>query len=81
MLPLTPLFEQWHLVSLKGVRGATAEQLDKVLAPHGVVAQLHNDTQSAYQQLQQGLQSDELLVVFGSFITVSAVLSCHQEAK
>ena len=81
LLPLTPLFEQWHLVSLKGVRGATAEQLDKVLAPHGVVTQLHDDTQSAYQQLQQGLQNDELLVVFGSFITVSAVLSCHQEAK
>ncbi|HEY0921485.1 bifunctional tetrahydrofolate synthase/dihydrofolate synthase [Rheinheimera pacifica] len=81
LLPLTPLFEQWHLVSLKGVRGATAEQLDKVLAAHGVVTQLHEDTQSAYQQLQQRLQSDELLVVFGSFITVSAVLSCHQEAK
>ncbi|MDR6984661.1 dihydrofolate synthase/folylpolyglutamate synthase [Rheinheimera pacifica] len=81
LLPLTPLFEQWHLVSLKGVRGATAEQLDKVLALHGVVTQLHEDTQSAYQQLQQRLQSDELLVVFGSFITVSAVLSCHQEAK
>ncbi|WP_240223357.1 bifunctional tetrahydrofolate synthase/dihydrofolate synthase [Rheinheimera hassiensis] len=81
LLPLTPLFEQWHLVSLKGVRGATAEQLDKVLAPHGVVTQLHDDTQSTYQQLQQRLQNDELLVVFGSFITVSAVLSCHQEAK
>lgn len=81
LLPLTPLFEQWHLVSLKGVRGATAEQLNQVLAPQGVLTQLHEDTQSAYQQLQQELQSDELLVVFGSFITVSAVLSCHQEAK
>ena len=50
LLPLTPLFEQWHLVSLKGVRGATAEQLNQVLAPQGVLTQLHEDTQSAFQK-------------------------------
>lgn len=81
LLPLTPLFEQWHLVSLTGARGATAEHLDKLLIPFEVVTQQHDDIQLAYQHLRQGLQDDELLVVFGSFITVSAVLSCHQEAK
>jgi dihydrofolate synthase / folylpolyglutamate synthase len=81
LLPLTPLFDQWHLVSLGGARGATAQQLADKLADVASNVQLHDDIQAAYQDISRALQPDELLVVFGSFFTVSAVLAGHQEAK
>ncbi|MEO3878516.1 bifunctional tetrahydrofolate synthase/dihydrofolate synthase [Rheinheimera fenheensis] len=79
--PLTPLFDQWHLVSLSGPRGATAQQLAQMLAEVPTELQLHDDVQQAYQQVVAAMQADELLVVFGSFFTVSAVLAGLQEAK
>lgn len=80
--PLTALFDQWHLVSLTGTRGATARQLAEVLESSTAEIQLHNDVTIAYHQVRAQLQKDELLVVFGSFITVSAVLAGHnREAK
>jgi len=81
LLPLTLLFDQWHLVTLGGVRGASSQQLaDKLSGAAGAV-QLHEDVQIAYRDISNRLQPDELLVVFGSFFTVSAVLAGHQEAK
>src|SRR5690606_18655194 len=81
LLPLTPLFNQWHLVSLGGARGASAQQLADALAGVLSGAQLYNDVQQAYRAIRANLQPDELLVVFGSFFTVSAVLADHLEAK
>lgn len=81
LLPLTPLFDQWHLVSLGGPRGASAQQLADNLTGPAVKVQLHADVQQAYQDISVTLQQDELLVVFGSFFTVSAVLAGRQEAK
>jgi dihydrofolate synthase / folylpolyglutamate synthase len=81
LLPLTSLFDQWHLVSLTGARGASAQQLADNLADDIAHVQLHNEVQQAYRQLCSQLKTDELLVVFGSFFTVSAVLAGHQEAK
>ncbi|HEY9041484.1 MAG TPA: bifunctional tetrahydrofolate synthase/dihydrofolate synthase [Rheinheimera sp.] len=81
LLPLTPLFNQWHLVSLSGARGASAQQLADALAGALTGAQLYNDVQQAYRAIRANLQPDELLVVFGSFFTVSAVLADHLEAK
>ena len=79
--PLTPLFDQWHLVSLGGARGANARQLAEQLPQGTANVVLHEDVLSAYQAVSARLQPDELLVVFGSFFTVSAVLAGHQEAK
>ena len=81
LLPLTPLFDQWHLVSLAGPRGASAQQLAENLNGVGTALQLHDDVQQAYQRIITALQADELLVVFGSFFTVSAVLAGQQEVK
>lgn len=81
LLPLTPLFDQWHLVSLAGPRGASAQQLADNLNGVGTALLLHDDVQQAYQRISTALQADELLVVFGSFFTVSAVLAGQQEAK
>uniref|UniRef100_A0A486XUE6 Dihydrofolate synthase/folylpolyglutamate synthase n=1 Tax=Rheinheimera sp. BAL341 TaxID=1708203 RepID=A0A486XUE6_9GAMM len=81
LLPLTSIIDQWHLVSLGGVRGASAQQLAENLSGYTGDVQLHADTQLAFVQLKAALQPDELLVVFGSFFTVSAVLAGPQEAK
>ena len=62
-------------------RGAKAQQLAQVLADVPTELQLHDDVQQAYQQVVAAMQPDELLVVFGSFFTVSAVLAGLQEAK
>ncbi|HEX5793748.1 MAG TPA: cyanophycin synthetase, partial [Rheinheimera sp.] len=81
LLPLTSLFDQWHLVSLSGARGASARQLADKLTEFTTQVQLHGDVQQAYRDISNNLQPDELLVVFGSFFTVSAVLAGHLEAK
>ncbi|MBZ9612058.1 bifunctional tetrahydrofolate synthase/dihydrofolate synthase [Rheinheimera maricola] len=80
LLPLTQLFDQWHLVSLGGARGASAQQLADNLSAATAQVHLHADVQQAYLQISAELQPDELLVVFGSFFTVSAVLAGSQEA-
>ena len=81
LLPLTPLFDQWHLVTLSGARGASAQLLAEKLAVDVTHTQCYDDVQQAYQQIYRQLQPGDLLVVFGSFFTVSAVLAGHQEAK
>jgi len=81
LLPLTSLFDQWNLVSLEGARGATAAQLAVKLPQTNASVQLHDDVKQAYLDVSSKLQPDELLVVFGSFFTVSAVLAVHQEVK
>lgn len=92
LLPLLPIMDQWHFASLTGARGASAEQLTQALAASyaetasdssGTAMKVvqHQDVVSTFQQLKQQLQTEDLLVVFGSFVTVSAVLSDLKEAK
>ncbi|WP_214000224.1 bifunctional tetrahydrofolate synthase/dihydrofolate synthase [Arsukibacterium sp.] len=79
LAPLTSVIDQWHLSSLPGSRGAPAAQLVAALA--GADYQLYQDVTSAFRRLLSTLQDDDLLVIFGSFVTVSAVLaSYYQEA-
>jgi len=83
LAPLTPVIDQWHLSSLPGSRGAQAAQLSVALeaaAPAQADYQQYQDVTTAFRQLLSKLQDDDLLVIFGSFVTVSAVLaSYHQE--
>ncbi len=79
LAPLTSVIDQWHLSSLPGARGAPAAQLAAALAQAD--CQQYPDVKSAFSQLCSKLQQDDLLVIFGSFVTVSAVLaSYYQEA-
>ena len=80
LLPLVPVITDWHCVSLDGPRGATAKQVADTL-PENCKVQQHGNVEHAFWQLQQQQQSEDLLVVFGSFVTVSAVLSAFEEAK
>ncbi|WP_445765612.1 bifunctional tetrahydrofolate synthase/dihydrofolate synthase [Rheinheimera sp.] len=81
LAPLTSLFDQWHLVSLPGARGANVQHMVKYLPDTVSDITLHDEVLTAYGNVSATLKTDELLVVFGSFITVSAVLAGHQEAR
>jgi dihydrofolate synthase/folylpolyglutamate synthase len=39
----------------------------------------YSDLESGYQQALLSLQANDLLVIFGSFVTVSAVLALQKE--
>lgn len=79
LLHLTPLFEQWHLVTLSGARGAKAEQLAQALVECQAPIVLHQDIEAGYRLAVSQLEQDELMVVFGSFMTVSAVLAGYNQ--
>ncbi len=69
---------QWHLVDLPGARGAQADLLAKHLPAHSSYS-CYSDLESGYQQALLSLQANDLLVIFGSFVTVSAVLALQKE--
>ncbi len=83
--PLTSCVTQWHLVSLPGTRGAANEQLRSALqtidAGAAATALTHTDVAAAYHTILASLHADDLLVIFGSFVTVSAVLAIQQEGQ
>jgi dihydrofolate synthase / folylpolyglutamate synthase len=95
LVPLLPIMSQWHLATLPGNRGASAEQLSQALTASyaaigksasdaiGTTVEVvqHQDVVNTFKQLRQQLQAEDLLVVFGSFVTVSAVLSDFEEAR
>lgn len=83
LLPLTSYVDEWHLVSLPGTRGAESGLLAEALrtsnvAPVKPLLQ-YISIQEAYPAILHVLKPDELLVIFGSFVTVSAVLALQQE--
>jgi dihydrofolate synthase/folylpolyglutamate synthase len=79
LAPLTSIIDQWHLSSLPGVRGASSAQLALALAKPDCLQ--YPDVTQAFSAIVRQLQPNDLLVIFGSFVTVSAVLaSYHQEA-
>lgn len=70
---LLELTDHWALVSLPGPRGASAGLVLSIL-PDNCSVSCFNDVRSGFEQTLQQLQQDDLLLVFGSFVTVSAVL-------
>lgn len=83
--PLTAYIDEWHLVSLPGTRGADSgllvEALQNTEAKSAQTALQYTTIQEAYPAIVQALKADELLVIFGSFVTVSAVLALQQEGQ
>lgn len=81
LLPLTTCVDEWHLVSLPGVRGAASELLAAALqgvAPAARAVQ-HPELAEAYRQVLATAAQQDLVVVFGSFITVAGILALPQE--
>lgn len=81
LLPLTTCVDEWHLVSLPGVRGAASELLAAALqgvAPAARGVQ-HPELAEAYRQVLATAAQQDLVVVFGSFVTVAGILALPQE--
>jgi dihydrofolate synthase/folylpolyglutamate synthase len=71
------LVEHWYLAPLKMSRAATADQLSTVLDGLGVTAVRSGfeDAASAFDAARQSAESDQLVLVFGSFFLVSEILA------
>jgi len=71
---IAPRIEQWHVIDLAdNPRGAKAELLTDVL-PVGADSYTYLSVKEALDTLDADLTSDDLVVVFGSFVTVGGAL-------
>lgn len=66
------LVDIWYLADLTGPRAAKASDLEPEL-PESSETHLFRDPATAWCAARAGLQETDLLVVFGSFLTVAAV--------
>ncbi len=71
---VAPHIDLWYLASLQCPRGASAEELAKHVAKEKSVGTYSQVTDALAAATEQA-NSDDLILVFGSFFTVSAVLS------
>lgn len=70
--------DRWFVASLPGPRGAPADKLRDMLIATGVAAsavRVFPDIASAYQAARESAGEADRIVVFGSFLTVAAVLA------
>lgn len=67
---LAPLIDEWHLVTLHNERGATAQMLRQAL-PATSWCQQYDEMASAWKALSTRLHNTDVVIVFGSFYTVS----------
>ena len=74
LTPVHSMIDHWHLVSLPAPRGAAAQQLQATLPGDNLIS-VYDDALSGYRHACSLLADDDLLLVFGSFVTVSAVLA------
>ena len=84
---LTEQIDHWYLATLSGARGATAEQLQSILAaqeivpqaasssrPNGVTVQCFDTPAQAFRAAQGRAQENDRILVCGSFHTVAEVI-------
>lgn len=76
--PLAELVGDWYLAGLHadGLRGSTAQSLAEATAEvlDGRVVSCHDDVRSAITAVRASAQTDDLILVFGSFYTVADAL-------
>jgi dihydrofolate synthase/folylpolyglutamate synthase len=69
---LAPRITRWHLASLPGARGASADELEKAL---GKSDEKHDSPKHAFVSALGRAGEGDKIVVFGSFITVGEVVA------
>jgi len=70
--------DRWHIAPLPGPRGASADAMRDALIAAGVVAnvvRVFPDIVSAYAAAKEAAGETDRIAVFGSFLTVAAVLA------
>jgi dihydrofolate synthase/folylpolyglutamate synthase len=80
---LAPRITRWHLASLPGPRGATAEHLEVSLrtSDSRVPAAKHDSAKSAFAAALERAGEGDKIVVFGSFLTVGEVMAWLKNNK
>lgn len=72
--------DYWHLASLPGARGMSADALAAVLAECGIEKGVsrHENAAAAYADARAAAGENDRIVVFGSFLTVTDVMQALQ---
>jgi len=80
---MAPRITRWHLASLPGARGASAEELKKEVTRAGIAVPVekHDSPQSAFAAAQERAGEGDKIVVFGSFLTVGEVMAWLKNNK
>lgn len=74
------LVTNWHCAGLPGARGADAASLALQL-PDGAIALCYPDVGTAWTSLSEDLCDTDLVLIFGSFVTVSQFLAHWQQGN
>lgn len=73
--PLRNCVNHWYPARLQNKRAASIEQLTEAFSLYNLRPFCHNDILSAYQAACNQANAGDLIVVYGSFITVDKVMS------
>jgi dihydrofolate synthase/folylpolyglutamate synthase len=76
--------DEWHLASLPGIRGASSDRLQTIALSCGIdlkAVRAYQKPESAYLQARSEASRTSTIVVFGSFLTVAAVVSIEQPRR
>lgn len=65
---------EWHIVEIAHPRRATKEQLNKAFEYHHLSLNWHSDWVDAVSLIKNIAKQDDVVVIFGSFFVVSAVV-------
>ncbi len=68
------VIDVWYVASLPGPRGASNEELERLLSERGAEVHVCSSIAAAWLQANGAVSEAGRIVVFGSFLTVSAVL-------
>lgn len=80
--PLLPLIDAWYVASLPGPRGLPAAALAEVLrVGGGAIAGLYPDVASALSAARDSAGPADIIITFGSFLTVAAALSSQRNGQ
>ena len=75
LLPMQPVVDYWYPALLSGERAASPEQLDSFFRKYDmIVKSFYQSPWLAYQDAFQQAVTGDLIVVYGSFLTVSDIL-------
>jgi dihydrofolate synthase / folylpolyglutamate synthase len=78
MRALAPRITRWHLASLPGPRGASADELEVAL---GSNAEKFDSANAAFSAALERAEEGDKIVVFGSFLTVGEVMAWLKNNK
>ena len=79
--PLSTIFAEWRVAEISASDRATkAQTLHEVLYNAGLKSSLFESVEEAFKNALTEVDKDDMIVVFGSFHTVSAVLNMQRES-